>query len=239
MRRHIISGAVAIAAWAGVFPTTSASAAPLTWDWSGFYIGVNGGYAWGDAKYSFFATNFFAPVGSSWSHSISGGMIGGHVGYNYQLYNWVVGIEGSFDWTAAGRTLRTPWFPASDSLGTRVKWVATVTPRLGYTGGNWLIYGKAGVAFASIENEGFDIFGDVIQPVKTSHTGGTVGVGVEYSWTSNWILGVEYNYYHFGRKNVAGFLLDPTGFPIGNFRHEKSVTLNSLLARLSYKFSMK
>ena len=61
------------------------------YNWTGFYLGINGGGAWGDSDWNGFAV----------SNSPSGGMIGGTAGYNWQGAGspWVFGLEGDIDWT--------------------------------------------------------------------------------------------------------------------------------------------
>ena len=64
------------------------------YNWTGFYIGINGGGAWGDSKWDSVGT-----------FDVSGGMIGGTVGYNWQIAQWVFGLEGDIDWTNINGTL--------------------------------------------------------------------------------------------------------------------------------------
>jgi outer membrane immunogenic protein len=97
--------------------------APFTW--TGFYIGVNGGYGW------------------AFEHSSSGGFMGGgQLGFNYQLgNNIVVGIEGDADYASIGWRLI--------GFGDILKWdfVGTVRGRVGYAIDKWLLYGTGGVAW--------------------------------------------------------------------------------------------
>src|SRR5262245_56524065 len=58
------------------------------YNWTGFYIGINGGGAWGSSRWD-----------SVGSFDVSGGMLGGTIGYNWQAYQWVFGLEGDIDWT--------------------------------------------------------------------------------------------------------------------------------------------
>src|SRR3954447_12745494 len=62
-------------------------AAPAYYNWTGFYVGVNGGGAWGSSQWNGFP-----------SFNTSGGLIGGTVGYNRQFGPWVAGVEGDLDW---------------------------------------------------------------------------------------------------------------------------------------------
>src|SRR5689334_16585843 len=114
MRVIFTSAAVAIAA------ISSASAADLpvkarpapapvaeVWNWSGFYIGINGGYSWGraarDVTFANAATGapILAPTtGTARTDAsrLNGGLLGGQIGYNWQMSNWVIGVETDAQW---------------------------------------------------------------------------------------------------------------------------------------------
>src|ERR1700749_575202 len=64
---------------------------PAAYNWTGFYLGINGGGGWGDSKWNAFGA----------SNSPSGGLIGGTAGYNWQGVGspWVFRIEGDVDWS--------------------------------------------------------------------------------------------------------------------------------------------
>ena len=100
--RKLLLGGVAFVAFAFASPALAADlpaepaykAAPLivpTYDWTGFYIGVNGGYSSGNSKNTYTITGL-APFASS-TH-MGGDVFGGQAGYNWQVTrSWVVGIE--------------------------------------------------------------------------------------------------------------------------------------------------
>jgi len=69
-------------------PVMAPAYAPLAYSWTGFYVGVNGGYGIGDFS-GFGSTEFGRP---------SGGLIGATAGYNYQIGQFVTGIEANLDW---------------------------------------------------------------------------------------------------------------------------------------------
>ena len=62
------------------------------YNWTGFYVGINGGGGWGNSEWS-------SLVGSTGSFDVSGGLVGGTIGYNWQLGQWVFGLEGDIDWS--------------------------------------------------------------------------------------------------------------------------------------------
>src|SRR5215213_3448971 len=72
----------------------AAPAAPYMpyFTWTGFYIGANGGYGWGESRWNF-------PGGTTGDFNVSGGAIGVTAGYNYQIGPTVLGVEADIDWT--------------------------------------------------------------------------------------------------------------------------------------------
>jgi len=197
------------------------------YSWSGFYIGIHGGWGFGDVDF----TNTPFDLGN---HTMDGGLFGGHIGYNWQMgYSWLIGIEASGTWSGVKKTVFGPLdpdiFPGSrdDRWTTEVKWLATLTPRIGVTISNWMWYLKGGVAFAEIDHHlesptvSFDTSGTKV--------GWTVGFGGELLLASNLILGIEGNVYGFGSLSANS--------GIANFPdHDVDVTMWSVLGRVSYKF---
>src|SRR5262245_4141112 len=103
-------------------------------DWTGFYVGVNGGYGWGTSRYEFpAATNRF---------DVSGGIAGGTVGYNYQVGQTVLGIEGDFDWQDVNGSAPC----VAGVCQTKSNWLATVRGRLGYAADRFMPYVTGGAA---------------------------------------------------------------------------------------------
>src|SRR3954453_5351405 len=94
--------------------------------WTGPYIGINGGYAWGDSRF-----NGAFPGGN---HSPSGGLFGATLGYNWQTGPAVWGIEGDMDWSG----IRGNGPCAGASCSVRNDWLGTVRGRLGYNAGRWM-----------------------------------------------------------------------------------------------------
>jgi outer membrane immunogenic protein len=158
-------------------PPPVVPAYPLTADcyrWFGPYIGGNLGYTWGSVE-----NNLAKPSG------LSGGIQGG---FNWQNGPYVFGIEGDIQTTGAEDTF-APWKFSNP-------WFGTIRGRAGYSYGNVLFYGTAGLAFGELQAETFGL--------GESHTsaGWTVGFGTEFAlapmgfgpnWT-NWTAKIEYLY---------------------------------------------
>jgi outer membrane immunogenic protein len=127
------------------------SALGTIYDWTGFYAGGH--------------------VGGAWVSNGDGNFLGGgQVGYNYQMRQWILGVEA--DASAAGGNLN---------------WTSTVAGRFGWAVNRWMLYGKVGGAWV---NEDVMIRRDVSH--RTS-SGLLLGVGAEYAFQNNWSAKVEYN----------------------------------------------
>jgi outer membrane immunogenic protein len=199
-----------------------------TYSWSGFYVGVHGGWGFGDVDFSRTAFD----IGG---HTMDGGLFGGHIGYNWQMgYSWLIGLEASGTWSGVKKTVFGPAFPdilssQDDRWTTEVKWLATVTPRLGMVVSNWMWYVKGGVAFAQIDHRFESLVNAQSFDTSESKVGWTVGFGGELLLGGNWIFGVEGNLYALGSLSVNNTGI--TSFP----DHDVDVSMWSILGRVSYK----
>lgn len=170
---------------------------PAIYNWSGFYIGVNGG--WGDGRSNWTnncidCTGSATPGGETGSFSVSGYLAGGTLGWNYQIGPWVYGIEGDFDWTHltgnSGSTCGglSDAVPPPTGCETESDWLATVRGRVGYAFDNILLFGTAGGAVARIKT-------GLIPPStfdSSTEAGWAVGAGLEVGFAPNWTAKVEY-----------------------------------------------
>lgn len=231
----------ALAADLAVRPVAKAPAyvpPPIVNNWSGFYIGIHGGGGWADSNYFFpTAGHYNLLPGDSFTHGISGGIVGGHVGFNMQWNQIVLGLEGSGAWADIKGTATSPFFPLTDTFRTRIDSIYTLTGRLGFAAGPALFYVKGGAAWGHINTR----IQDSVDFNERSETkaGWTVGGGIEYMFANSWVIGVEGNYYDFDiccGGNTQSLLL-VNGAPAGVFsNHDTRVEAWSVVGRLSYKF---
>ena len=141
-------GGAALAADMGrpVYKAPPAGALPVSYDWTGFYVGGHVGYGWADKSW----TDAF---GLGTSHTADGFLGGGQVGFNYQINQFVLGVEGDVSW-ANLKGDSTQVFglaaPVTQGFNSEVDWTATLTGRLGFAFDRWLVYGKGGAAWAEI-----------------------------------------------------------------------------------------
>lgn len=181
-----------------------AVAAPI-YNWTGFYIGVNGGGGWGTTNH----TDEFAVT--SGNFSTSGGMVGGTYGLNWQAGKFVIGYEGDFDWANINGTLTTAGPPlglcsvnGGTTCFTNLENFSTARIRAGFDLNGWLLYGTGGFAWGQVK-AGQNPCGLV--PVLGGNSCGEVwrsgwvaGAGVEKMFAPNWSVKVEYLHYDFGNK---------------------------------------
>lgn len=158
--------------------------APAQSDWDGPYIGANLGYGWGTA------TDTSGGFGTA---SLTGWLVGGQVGYNFHLSdNIVAGIEGNLDWeNETGSN-------ANGSL--RINGEGSIRGRLGIDLDGILPYAEAGVAFANATAS--DPTGTT--SVSATHTGYTLGAGIEFKVADHVSANVEYRYSNYGNQTYNG-----------------------------------
>ncbi len=118
------------------------------------------------------------------------------VGYNYQMGQWVLGIEAALDGLNINSSTQCSTTVGS-VCNTKQSVLGSITGRFGYAGFNrTLVYVAGGAAFTRFSYAETQL---LIQSWNTStQTGWTIGGGVEYALTNNWIAGIQYNYYDFG-----------------------------------------
>jgi outer membrane immunogenic protein len=227
------ASAPAVAADLAARPYTNAPPmVAAVYDWSGFYIGANGG--WGSSRNCW----DFLPAGggaiSDGCHDASGGTIGGQIGYRWQAGTWVFGLEAQGNWADfAGSNVTLAAIPALRNES-RVDAFGLFTGQIGYAANNVLFYVKGGAAVTSNEYRQFVAGTNVLNAVTGDDTrwGASVGVGLEYAFAPNWSFGVEYNHLFMQDRTYA--FTTPGGLFSANERISQDVDL--VTARINYKF---
>jgi outer membrane immunogenic protein len=149
-----------------------------------------------------------------------------------QWGNWVLGIEGSFNWTHLDeRRTSVPKAPVFKTF--ELDDMATIVSKAGYAANNWLIYVKGGWAGANIRTEGTSPLTGVTAAPQKWESGLTAGGGVDYLVATNWIVGVDFNYYHFNfdRSAIASNGITTTW-------SNASANVYAVMGRISYKFGL-
>jgi outer membrane immunogenic protein len=245
MRRFVVAllGAAALsgAALAADMPVKApARIIPLpvpVYNWTGCYIGGHAGGGWGRIEWTNTAnsTTFgdLSP-GNGFTQTKSGFIGGGQSGCNYQINQWVFGIEGTFAGTSIKGDVANTTFGAGDDLfSTKINSIATVVGRIGYAFNNWLPYIKGGYAGADVKFSVSDSVGPFTGSGSETKwlSGWTFGGGLEYGLTPNWILGVEYDYIGLQTKSY-----NVSGTSAGVYSFDVKPSIQQVVARVSYKF---
>jgi outer membrane immunogenic protein len=173
------------------------------YDWSGFYIGANGG--WGSSRKCWDFVNATATVFTSEGcHDATGGTAGGQIGYRWQTGTWVFGVEGQGNWADLhGRNISTltPAFTNDSRIGA----FGLLTGQIGYAANNVLLYIKGGAAVTDDRFRSFSTATGVIATDTANDTrwGGTVGAGLEFGFTPNWSAAIEYDHLFMGNRTYT------------------------------------
>lgn len=214
-------------AYAAYMPTKAPMMAPMAapmYNWTGVYIGINGGGAFGRESWNDNTTVF--PLASI-THNPNGGVFGGQLGFRYQWSQLVLGVEGTWDWAG----LRDSVTSGGDIETFKVKSLYTVTGQVGLAWDRWLPYVKGGWAGAQTS---FDIAAFGLDPSNSQTANGwTIGGGIDYAVWQNLILGVEYDHFNlnYGQFTVPGLTLEVSNL--------SRLTIDQVVARLSYKFDLR
>jgi outer membrane immunogenic protein len=184
-----------------------APAPPFTW--TSCYLGAHGGGGWGHKTVDFSQIVALSTGVSSASIDVSGYIVGGQFGCDYQpASSWVVGIEGAVSGgDIKGNTTVLAVFgnPGDSTITTaRTDFLPSITGRLGYAWDRWLIYLKGGAAWAGDKYTAAGVFQRTLVNFEgvDTHIGWTAGAGIEWAFSSNWSARLEYDYYGFEHRAV-------------------------------------
>jgi outer membrane immunogenic protein len=200
-------------------------------DWSGFYIGLNGGG--GSAHSCWNLVNFFNAVEGC--HNATGGTFGGQVGYRWQAANWVFGLEGQGNWADFSGSNVTPIGGnplGGGSIRSRIDSFGLFTGQVGYAWNNVLAYVKGG---AAVVTDKYDVLfaGAVAETGSTTRWGATVGAGLDVGFAPNWSVGVEYGHIFLGSQNTTLTLVP--GATVGDTVSVRQ-GVDMGLVRVNYRF---
>jgi outer membrane immunogenic protein len=141
---------------------------PPVYSWTGFYIGINGGWGFGKSDWTF--DNF-----STGNFNVNGGVLGATAGFNWQSDWFVAGLEGDADgsWMDGKSAACVPVTTNGAQCETKNKWLATLRGRIGYAADRVLFYATGGVAFGDV------VVNTAANWQTDTKTGWTAGAGIE------------------------------------------------------------
>ena len=197
--------------------------APVYDQFSGVYLGINGGYGWdlGNSAGAFEAV----PLGSL--NQASQGFLGGvQGGYGQRFNDFYLGIEGQIDGANLTGTANAPGLLTADSKNT---WLASVRARLGIILFNYaLFYGTAGWGWGGGEFTVHDLSGNLLASVNPTMSGFTWGGGIEHPFYGGWRIGLEYLQYDFGSFTTSS--------AVQGVSFTQKDRVDTLTLKLGYKF---
>ena len=242
--KKLVSGAVglltlglAVPAIAADLPARTYTKAPPPviapiYDWSGFYIGANGGG--GSSRKCWDATTLTGVfVFGEGCHDATGGVAGGQIGYRWQSSAFVFGLEAQGDWAdlrGSNISLFVPFFTNRSKIDA----FGLFTGQVGYAFNNVLLYAKGGGAVTGDRFSVTTTVGNILAGTAADQTrwGGTVGAGVEIGFAPNWSAAVEYDHLFMQDKLTTFATVPASAFPFGADRIRQDVDL--VTVRVNY-----
>jgi outer membrane immunogenic protein len=232
---------------AKVYTKAPAIVPPPIYNWSGFYIGINGG---GGSSRECWNLNTFAgvavvPSAGEGCHNATGGLVGGQIGYRWQSYNIggagnsvVFGVEAQGDWADFKGSNTSTFFGPLLTNQTKIDAIGLFTGQVGYAWNNVLWYVKAGAAVTDNKYNGFFTPTNfLIDTASETRWGGTVGTGIEVGFAPGWSVAFEYNHLFMGSSNhtfstpVGGLI---PGFVTRGERISEDIDMGTV--RVNYTF---
>lgn len=206
---------------------------PYGFKWTGFYIGGQAGLATGDTSGRTEIPGFGLTIAND--YDMSGALFGGYLGYNHQMGNTVLGIEGTYSGAdingSTGCVLVL-------NCKRNVDAIATLTGRVGYALDRSMVYGLAGVAWADVETEAVDnIVGLLRLNGGETHTGWVAGIGIEHAISPKIIARVEYNHVNLGSEtHDLGVAINGTPIPGLSIPTKVDLQIDTLKVGVAIKF---
>lgn len=233
-------------AFAGGLPVGAVSAADLpspvrmpvkapvmapAFSWTGFYLGADVGGVWARDSIADDPSTTFRWLNGTTTTINGAGAIGGfEAGYNWQISNVVLGVEGDVSFSSLKKTITglTPALPA-DTFGTRLSTLSTLRGRIGWAFDRTLIYATGGAAFATLKDTYNDVAAQFTANPGSNVSGWTAGGGLEYAFTDHWSAKAEY--LHVGLPNRTATSSNGNGY---SFAYKDSLDIGR--AGINYKF---
>ena len=195
------------------------------YNWSGFYIGVNGGGGTSHKCWDIAGL-------SEGCHDATGGTVGGQVGYRWQTGPVVFGVEAQGNWADFTGDNISQVF-AADRNRTKIDAFGLFTGQVGWAVNNALFYVKGGAAVTDSHYDIFSPAGAFLGGTgDQARWGGTVGAGIEYGFAPNWSVAAEYDHMFMQDKNLA--FTAPGGAAFGFDNPRQDVDL--VTVRLNYRW---
>jgi outer membrane immunogenic protein len=231
-------------------PFKAPSYAPA-FSWTGTYVGANVGGIWGSFDTNPATTNnLTGAVGAPGAMNITNSSVIGGVqaGYNWQIGQYVLGLEQDYQFTGLKQTATfaapAGAFLPGDSMAVKTDYLAASRAKIGMAWDRALIYAAGG-----LETGEFDVTSAYVArgaggspalgftDANKLHFGFNVGAGIDYAVTNNVFVGVEYRYLDLGKDTYNLGAFTPAGAPAQTVSNSVSMTASEVTARLNFKLS--
>jgi outer membrane immunogenic protein len=182
---------------------------PPLYNWSGFYIGANGG--WGQSDNCLDIVTVAGALLVDGCRDRSGGIVGGQIGYRWQAPNnhFVFGIEAQGDWADLTGSRVSVVDPAV-TFGTKLDGLGLFTAQIGFGWDTWLWYVKGGAAVTSNNLTVLSTATGIgLASASNTRWGGAIGTGLEYGFGPNWSVAIEYDHLFMATTDTAFIVTDP------------------------------
>jgi outer membrane immunogenic protein len=191
---------VTSSAFAADLPVKAPPPAPVLYNWTGFYIGINGAVALADHRWDYLGP--LLPTGNDGAHNFTGAFGGAQAGFNYQVGTWVFGIDAQGDWgDATGSNLSA--LNGINSNRSVIDAFGLVEGRIGYALNNALLYVKGGGGVMHAKYDVFDAAGFTFTSASETRWGPAAGVGFELAFSDHVTIAGEYNHLFLGSRDVT------------------------------------
>lgn len=226
--------ALSVVATAADLPARTNASAPsptTASNWTGWYGGINGGWA---------------HIASNWIHGSTGvdegtarsniGTFGAQLGYNFALANrWLLGAELQANSLSSDGTKPTAQ-NAAWVMSTKTNYLATASARLGYDYGASMSFAKLGVALTHHKYYNDQTTGNLDERGKATRFGVVAGIGYDYAINKDWRVGIEYDHIFMPSQSVRHYVA-----ATGAFATDKKIKqdIDTVMLRLNYRFTTK
>lgn len=210
-------------------------AAPVVtaYNWTGFYVGAQAGYAWGKSDWSGYAD--WASYGNFFKLDPKGAFGGAYAGYNYQFETPVVlGVEGDINGgDVNAKNVPITGLVVNQHGYSKLKWFGSARIRAGYAIDRFLPYVTGGIAFGNYQYDTVFVEGSCRRCSESANrVGWTIGAGVEYAITDNITARIEYRYSDYGTKKNG-----ITNFAVSDLvSRQVDLKTNDVRVGVAYKF---
>ena len=200
----LLAGAVlCLGGWSAAIvssQTAAAQGASSARSWTGCYLGAHAGALWGRTDHG---VDSKVSVNPAYQRDVkfSDFTAGAHLGCNYQIDRWVLGIEGDLSWAPVDDSMVV--FSDATTIQTyrdKLDRYGTIRGRIGIAEDRWHLFGTAGIAFSNLEMS-FNTFhidtGTLDRFARKSTQGWVAGAGLEYALLPDWVARFEYLYHRF------------------------------------------